>query len=184
MYIQDVVASTIWNCLGDLGFLWDWLLPTPGGAAEGELSFPRNQKILKEFFSFRNFSLALKRLTAAKGVCKRGYIRVFIIILFCYLLSRVRLFITHRLQAARLLCPQNFLGKNPAVGCHFLYQGIFLTRTLNVGLLHCTQILYHLSHQGSPIIIPWGRKVRVDLNWLHLSQAALREKTTQKEWTG
>ena len=26
----------------------------------------------------------------------------------------------------------------------------FLTQGLNLGLLHCRQILYHLSHQGSP----------------------------------
>ena len=33
------------------------------------------------------------------------------------------------------------------MGCHFLLQGIFLTQELNLGLLHCRQILYHLSHQ-------------------------------------
>ena len=43
-----------------------------------------------------------------------------------------------------------FPGKNTGVGCHFLLQGIFLTQGLNPGLLHCRQILYHLSHQGSP----------------------------------
>ena len=32
-----------------------------------------------------------------------------------------------------------------------LLQGIFLTQVLNLGLLHCRQILYHLSHQGTPI---------------------------------
>ena len=37
------------------------------------------------------------------------------------------------------------------VGCHFLLQGIFLTQESNPGLLHCRQILYQLSHQGSPI---------------------------------
>ena len=31
----------------------------------------------------------------------------------------------------------------------FLLQGIFLTQGSNPGLLHCRQILYHLSHQGS-----------------------------------
>ena len=31
-----------------------------------------------------------------------------------------------------------------------LLQGIFPTQRLNLGLLHCRQILYHLSHQGSP----------------------------------
>ena len=29
-------------------------------------------------------------------------------------------------------------------------RGIFLTQGLNPGLLYCRQILYHLSHQGSP----------------------------------
>ena len=33
----------------------------------------------------------------------------------------------------------------------FLLQGIFLTQGLNPSLLHCRQILYYLSHQGSPI---------------------------------
>ena len=33
---------------------------------------------------------------------------------------------------------------------HSLLQGIFLTQESNLGLLHCGQILYHLSHQGSP----------------------------------
>ena len=37
------------------------------------------------------------------------------------------------------------------VGCHFLLQGIFPTQGLNLGLLHCTQMLYRLSHQGSLI---------------------------------
>ena len=30
------------------------------------------------------------------------------------------------------------------------FQGIFPTQGSNPGLLHCRQILYHLSHQGSP----------------------------------
>ena len=34
---------------------------------------------------------------------------------------------------------------------HSLLQGIFLTQGLNPGFLHCRQILYHLSHQGSPV---------------------------------
>ena len=42
-----------------------------------------------------------------------------------------------------------FLGKNIGVCCHSLLQGIFLTQGSNLGLLHCRQILYHLSHLGS-----------------------------------
>ena len=37
------------------------------------------------------------------------------------------------------------------MGCHALLQGIFLTQELNQGLLHCRQIAYQLSYQGSPI---------------------------------
>ena len=44
------------------------------------------------------------------------------------------------------------------MGSHYLLQGIFQTQGLNPGLLHCRQILYHLSHQGSP------RPLRYDLN--------------------
>ena len=36
------------------------------------------------------------------------------------------------LQPAMLLCPWDFPGKNTAVGCHFLLQGIFLTQRLNL----------------------------------------------------
>ena len=39
-------------------------------------------------------------------------------------------------------------------GYHFLLQGIFLTQGSNLGLPHCSQILYHLSHQGSHSLIP------------------------------
>ena len=51
------------------------------------------------------------------------------------------------LYPARLLCPRDSPGKNTGVGCHSLLQGISL-QGLNLGLLHCRQILYHLSHKG------------------------------------
>src|SRR5574341_360011 len=55
----------------------------------------------------------------------------------------------HGLQPTTLLCPWDFPGKSTGVGCHFLLQGIFPTQGSNPGLLHCRQMLYHLSHQGS-----------------------------------
>ena len=52
--------------------------------------------------------------------------------------------------ASRLLCPRDFLGKNTGVGCHSLLWGISQrTRDQTQISLHCRQILYHLSHQGS-----------------------------------
>ena len=41
-------------------------------------------------------------------------------------------------------------GKNTGVGCYILLQGTFPTQGSNLGLPHCRQTLYHLSHQGSP----------------------------------
>ena len=55
------------------------------------------------------------------------------------------------LYPTRLLCPWDFPGKNTGGGCHFHLQGIFLTQGSNLDLLHCRQILYHLSHQGSQL---------------------------------
>ena len=46
-------------------------------------------------------------------------------------------------------------GKNTEVGFHALLQGIFPTQGSNPVFPHCKQILYHLSHQGPPIILEW-----------------------------
>ena len=48
--------------------------------------------------------------------------------------------------------PWNSPGQNTGVGSVFLLQGVFPTQGLNPGLLHCRQILYQLSHKGSPYI--------------------------------
>ena len=56
-------------------------------------------------------------------------------------------------NAARLLCPWDSPCKNTGVDCHSLLQGIFLTQGLNPGLPHCRLILYHLSHQGSSLLM-------------------------------
>ena len=55
----------------------------------------------------------------------------------------------HGLSLTRLLCPWNSPGKNTGVGCHSLLQGIFLTQGSNPCPLHCRQILYNLSPQGT-----------------------------------
>ena len=48
-------------------------------------------------------------------------------------------------------------------GGHSLLQGIFLTQGSNPGLLHGRQILYRLSHQGSPPGLRSGWKWRKEL---------------------
>ena len=43
-------------------------------------------------------------------------------------------------------------SKNTEVDCHALLQGILQTQGSNPSLLHYRQMLYYLSHQGSPIV--------------------------------
>ena len=50
-------------------------------------------------------------------------------------------------------------GKNTALWCHTLLQGIFPTQGSNPGLPHCRQILYPLSHQGSPTVLYMHAKI-------------------------
>ena len=58
-------------------------------------------------------------------------------------------FATHRLQPARLLCPGNSPGKNTGVGSIPFSRGSSRLRD-QTSLLHCRQIIYHLSYQGIP----------------------------------
>ena len=65
-------------------------------------------------------------------------------------------------------------GKNTGVDCHALLQGIFPTQGLNPGLPHCRQILYQLSHKGSPRILEWvaypfSRGSSQSRNWTEVS---------------
>ena len=71
----------------------------------------------------------------------------------------------HRLQPTRLLCLWDFPGNSTGAGCHFLLQGIFPTQGSNPGLLHCRQMLYHLSHQGSQDKYPGERKAKSRYAW-------------------
>ena len=51
---------------------------------------------------------------------------------------------------SRPLCPWDSPGQNTGVGSLSLLQGIFPAQGSNPGLTHCRQILYQLSHKGSP----------------------------------
>ena len=61
--------------------------------------------------------------------------------------------------------PQGKL-KNTGVDSLSLLQGIFLIQESNQGLLHCRQILYQLSYQGSPITYLGGTE-----NVLHITSS-------------
>ena len=63
---------------------------------------------------------------------------------------------SNSLQPHGLYSTWNSSGQNSL----FLLQGIFPTQALNPGLSHCRQILYQLSHKGSPprskcLLISW-----------------------------
>ena len=55
------------------------------------------------------------------------------------------------LQAESLPAEPQREPKNTGAGSLSLLQGIFLTQEANWGLLHCREILYQLSSQGSPM---------------------------------
>ena len=63
--------------------------------------------------------------------------------------------VSDSLRPQGLYSPWNSPSHNTLVGSFSLLQGIFPTQGLNSGLPHCGQILYQLSHKGSPSFIPY-----------------------------
>ena len=61
--------------------------------------------------------------------------------------------VSDSLQAHGLYTPWSSPGQNTGVDSCSLLQGIFPTQGLNPDLLYCRQILYWLSHQGSPHLL-------------------------------
>ena len=53
-------------------------------------------------------------------------------------------------KPTRLLCPTESPDRNTGMGCYSFLQGIFPTQGSNLGLLHCRQTLYYLSHREAP----------------------------------
>ena len=66
-------------------------------------------------------------------------------------LSRVRLCATPETAAHKFTLSMEFSRQEYWSGLPFPLQRIFLTQGSNLGLLHCRQILYHLSHHRSPL---------------------------------
>ena len=68
-----------------------------------------------------------------------------------HLLSRLKV----KIKDSSVLCYSYSSGQNTGVGRLSLLQGIFSIQGSNPGLLHCRQILYQLSHKGSPRTLEW-----------------------------
>ena len=98
-------------------------------------------------------------------------------------LSHVRLFVTSWTVAHQAPPSMEFLGKSTGVGCHFLLQGIFPTQGQNLGLPHCGQKLYHLSHQGSPLVTLIKKKKkkrkRIQINKIRNEKREATTDTTE-----
>ena len=75
--------------------------------------------------------------------------------------SHIWLFATPWMESPRLLCPWDSPGKNTAVGCYALLQGIFPTQGSNSRFLHLLRfrhILYHwATREASWSCILWGK---------------------------
>ena len=77
----------------------------------------------------------------------------------CLTLCDPRDYTVHGILQARILewvpfpSPGDLPNQNIGEGSLSLLQGIFPTQEFNWNLLHCRQILYQLSYQGSPIAL-------------------------------
>ena len=69
----------------------------------------------------------------------------------CVFVFKVKFSVSDSLWPHGLYSPWNSPGQNTGVGSLSLLQGIFPTQGSNLGLPHCRQILYQLSHKGSPV---------------------------------
>ena len=99
--------------------------------------------------------------------------------------SESRSVVSDSLWPHGLYSPWNSPGQNTGVGSLSLLQGIFPTQGPNPGLLHCGQILYQLSHKGSPRILKWvaypfSSRSSQPRNWTRVSCIAGRFFTS---WT-
>ena len=63
--------------------------------------------------------------------------------------------VSDSLRPHELYSPWNSLGQNTGVDSLSLLQVIFPTQGSIAGLLYCRQIVYQLSHKGSPRIPEW-----------------------------
>ena len=104
----------------------------------------------------------VKKIVVAQDLTKNKEVNQMIIQSLAYFLlfalpltSESCSVVSDSLQPHGLYGPWNSLGQNTGVGSLSFLQGIFPTQGLNPGLPHCRQILYQLSHKGSPRILEW-----------------------------
>ena len=85
--------------------------------------------------------------------------------------------VSDSLRPHGLYSPWNSLGRNTEMGSYSLLQGIFPIQGSNPGLPRCGQILYQLSHKGSPrmleqVAYPFSREFFPPRNKTEVSSIA------------
>ena len=93
---------------------------------------------------------------------------------FGRLKSESRSVVSDSLQPHGLYSSWNSPDQNTGVGSLSLLQRIFPTQGLNPSLSHCRQILYQMSHKGSPRILGLGslsllQRIFLTRNWTRVS---------------
>ena len=101
------------------------------------------------FFRWKGSCVQVSRVTLEEmPLNEQIFVESFYILLFKE--SESHSVVSNSLRPHGLYSPWNSLGQNTGVGSLSLHQGIFPTQELNSGLPHRRQILYQLSHKGSP----------------------------------
>ena len=95
---------------------------------------------------------------------------------------------SNSLRSHGVYSPRNPPDQNTRVGSLFLLHRVFQSQRRNPGLLHCKQVRYHLSHQGSPIneyirISPMAQWVKNHLQCRrHRFDLWLRKFSWKRKW--
>ena len=119
----------------------------------------------KHMLGWRPWTTCFRKVTGYQGDSKYFHVLILLLVLlflfwfvFCNEMkvkSESGSVISISLLSHGLYSPWNSPGQNTRVGSLSLLQGIFPIQGSNSGLLYCREILYQLSHQGSPRILEW-----------------------------
>ena len=138
--------------------LWTWVWVNSGSwlwtGRPGVLQFMESQRVGHDWVTELNWNELDWTGLYSTGLNWTEETAVAAMLLCAQLLMSCPILRTMGLLPTRLLCPWDSPGKNTGVGCRALLQVIFLTQESNPYLwylLHCKQILYPLSHLGSPM---------------------------------
>ena len=83
--------------------------------------------------------------------------------------SGSRSVIADSLWPNELYSPWNSPGQNTGVGSHSFLQRIFPTQGSNLSLLHCRQVLFHLSHQVLSLFLCIMEFKSVSFSWMWIN---------------